>query len=219
MKRPGSALILHPLSFFMNPPPSELYAEPLGSTSVTFLERVRARDQDAWQQLVQIYGPLVYQWCRRWQLSGEDVADIFQETFQAVAAQVGAFRRDRPGDSFRGWLWSITRHKVLDHFRKQGKQPLAAGGSDAQQRFLELPEPPPEADPSSKGDSVVHRALEQIRGEFQEQTWQAFWRATVEGHAPKEIAAELGVTTDAIVVAKARVLRRLRQELEAFGEA
>jgi RNA polymerase sigma-70 factor (ECF subfamily) len=199
-------------------PPSELYAEPSGATSLTLLERVKVRDQDAWRQLVQIYGPLVYQWCRRWQLSAEDVADIFQETFQAVAAQVGAFRRDRPGDSFRGWLWSITRHKVLDLFRKQGKQPLAAGGSDAQQRFLELPEPPPEADPSSNGDSVVHRALEQIRGEFQEQTWQAFWRATVEGHAPKDIAADLGVTPDAVRVAKSRVLRRLRQEMESFGE-
>lgn len=199
-------------------PPSELYAEPSGSTSVTLLERVKSRDQDAWRQLVQIYGPLVYLWCRRWQLGSEDVADIFQEVFQAVAAQIGAFRRDRPGDSFRGWLWAITRHKILDHFRKQGKQPVAAGGSDAQQRLLELPEPPPEADPSTNTGSVIHRALEQIRAEFQAQTWQAFWRATVEGHTTKDIAADLGVTPDAVRVAKSRVLRRLRQEMDQFGE-
>src|SRR5262249_24884175 len=91
-----SSFILHP---FMNQPPSEMYAEPSGATSLTLLERVKSRDQDAWRQLVHIYGPLVYQWCGRWQLGADDVADVFQETFQAVAAQIDGFRRDRPGDS------------------------------------------------------------------------------------------------------------------------
>jgi RNA polymerase sigma-70 factor (ECF subfamily) len=198
--------------------PPETHSEVPGSTSVSLLERVKARDEEAWQRLVQIYGPLVYQWCRRWELRAEDVADIFQEVFQGVAAQIGAFRKDRPGDSFRGWLWSITRNKVGDHFRRQGKQPKAAGGSDAQQRMLELPEPPMDSDPSATAPNPIHRALELIRGEFEERTWTAFWRATVEGHAPKDIAAELGVTPDAVRMAKSRVLRRLRQELADLAD-
>jgi RNA polymerase sigma-70 factor (ECF subfamily) len=199
-------------------PSDVLPSEGPSSTSLSLLDRVKARDQEAWRRLVQIYGPLVYQWCHRWELRAEDVADIFQEVFQGVAAQIAGFHRDRAGDTFRGWLWSITRHKILDHFRRQGRQPVAAGGSEAQQRMLELPEPPPDSDPSMSTGSVVHRALEQIKGEFQEQTWTAFWRAIVDGHAPKDIAVDLGVSPDAIRVAKSRVLRRLRQELQDLGE-
>jgi RNA polymerase sigma-70 factor (ECF subfamily) len=200
-------------------PPTELYSEIPGSTSVSLLERVKAHDQEAWRRLVQLYGPLVYQWCRRWELRPDDVADIFQEVFQAVAAQISSFRRDRPGDSFRGWLWTIARHKIADHFRRQGRGPVAAGGSDAQQRLLELPEPPAEADPSTADGSLVQRALEHIRGEFEERTWSMFWRATVDGHATRDIAADLGVTPDAVRVAKSRILKRLRQELTDLGEA
>jgi RNA polymerase sigma-70 factor (ECF subfamily) len=60
---------------------------------------------------------------------------------------------------------------------------------------------------------LYHRALELVRGEFEERTWQAFWRATVEGHAPADIAADIGVTPAAVRKAKSRVLLRLRQEV------
>jgi len=181
------------------------------STSLSLLERVKARDTGAWQHLVQIYGPLVFQWCRRWDLSPEDAADVFQEVFQAVATQVSAFRRDRPGDTFRGWLWAITRNKVNDHFRDRGRQPRAAGGTEALQRILELPEPPPPDD--ADGDGPVHRALDLIQSEFEPHNWQAFWRVAVEGRAARDVATELGMTADAVRMAKFRVLRRPRQEL------
>jgi RNA polymerase sigma-70 factor (ECF subfamily) len=196
---------------------NSLAADQPSSTSLSLLERVRAQDQEAWRRLVQLYGPLVYQWCRRWELQPDDVADIFQEVFQAVAAQIGGFRRDRPGDTFRGWLWGITRHKIGDHFRRQGRDPSAAGGSSAQQRMLELPQPPDD-DSSPPVDHVVQQALAGIRPEFEERTWQMFWRATVDGQAPKDIAAEFGVSPDAVRMAKSRVLRRLRQELAELEE-
>jgi RNA polymerase sigma-70 factor (ECF subfamily) len=156
----------------------------------------------------------VYQWCRRASLRAEDAADVSQEVFRTVAARIADFRRSRPGDSFRGWLWTITRHKIGDHLRRLHRQPAAAGGSEAQLRLLDLPEQgsAEEADPTEM-TSLVHRALDLIRPEFEDRTWQAFWRATVEGHAPKDIAADLGVTPDAIRMAKSRVLRRLREEL------
>ncbi|MBY0522916.1 MAG: sigma-70 family RNA polymerase sigma factor [Gemmataceae bacterium] len=186
-----------------------------GSTSLSLLERVQAQDKDAWNQLVHLYGPLVYQWCRRWQLQAEDAADVLQDVFQAVAARIRSFRRDRPGDSFRGWLWSITRHKIGDHFRKKSQEPQATGGSDALERLCDLPDqPPPEADDDPAGQGMVHRAVDLIRPEFEERTWRAFWRVALEGHATKDVAADLGVTPDAVRMAKSRVLRRLRQVLD-----
>jgi RNA polymerase sigma-70 factor, ECF subfamily len=191
--------------------------QPSSATSRSLLERVRANDTAAWDRLVALYGPLVFHWCRRWDLQDQDAADIFQEVFQAVAAHVGAFRKERPGDTFRGWLRTITRNKVRDHFRRLGREPGGAGGTDAQLRFAQLPAPPPPDDDAPDADEaergLFHRALELIRGEFEERTWQAFWRTAVAGQAPRDVAADLGMSPGAVRVAKSRVLHRLREEL------
>ena len=100
---------------------------------------MKAHDQDAWQRLVKLYGPLVYQACRRAGLQPTDASGVFQEVFQAVAMHIAGFRRDRPGDTFRGWLLTITQNKIRDHFRRLGTQPEAIGGTDAHRRLLELP--------------------------------------------------------------------------------
>src|SRR5687767_10892324 len=86
-------------------------------TSPSLLERARANDGDAWDRMVTIYGPLVYQWCQRWDLQESDRADVFQQVFQAVASHIGRFRKDRSGHTFRGWLRTITRNKIYDHLR------------------------------------------------------------------------------------------------------
>jgi RNA polymerase sigma-70 factor (ECF subfamily) len=185
-----------------------------GLTSLTLLERVKARDAAAWQRLIRLYGPLVFQWCRRWRLSAEDAADVSQEVFQSLTAHIDGFRREGAGHSFRGWLWTIARNKMRDHFRRQQQQPNAAGGSAAQLWLQSIPDQLPEdEEEAASSTGLVHRAIEMIRGEFEERTWQMFWRATVAGQAPRDIGAELGVSADAVRMAKSRVLRRLRQEL------
>jgi RNA polymerase sigma-70 factor (ECF subfamily) len=186
---------------------------PPGSTSLSLLDRVKAADPEAWRRLVHLYGPLIYQWCRRCRLGAEDAADVSQEVFRTVAARVGDFRRDRPGDSFRGWLWTIARHKIGDHLRRREREPVAAGGSEAQRRLQEVPEQLSDEDEAADVGSLVHRALDLVRGEFEERTWRAFWRVAVEGHAPRDVAADMGITPDAVRMAKSRVLRRLREEL------
>src|SRR5947199_10678979 len=113
---------------------------PSSATSRSLLQRARAADAGAWDRLVALYGPLVLHWCRRWGLREEDAADVFQEVFQAVAAHLAAFRRDRSGDTFRGWLRAITRNKVNDLFRRREREPAGAGGSEARARLAQVPE-------------------------------------------------------------------------------
>src|SRR5262249_8940065 len=100
-----------------------------------------------------------------------------------------------------------------DHFRDRQANPEPAGGSEAVQFFRELPEQEPPDSESGASGSLLHRALELIRGDFEERTWQAFWRSTVDGRPASDIAADLGTTVDAVYQAKARVLRRLREEM------
>ena len=191
------------------------------STSSSLIERVRAQDADAWKRLVVIYGPLVYRWSRQAGLQEDDAADIAQEVFRAVAANIVDFRHEGERNTFRGWLWTIARNKIHDHGRRQGKQAAAIGGTDFQQRLDEVPATPEEAELSSADNDdavVLHRAMDLIRGEFEPHTWQAFWRTTVDHQSSADVAAELEMTPNAVRQAKFRVLQRLRREFkELFG--
>ena len=187
------------------------------STSTSLLQRVKAREPEAWQRLVDLYAPLVYDWCRQSGLQAEDTADVGQEVFGAVAAKVGEFHHDRPGDSFRGWLWTITKNKIRDHFRHRRGQAQARGGTTLQQLLAQIPE---EAPGSSHEASSVEgqsrpelRALELVRAEFEDQTWRVFWRTTVDRQPAAEVAEEFGMSVQAVYKAKSRVMQRIRRDL------
>jgi RNA polymerase sigma-70 factor (ECF subfamily) len=192
------------------------------STSRSLLIRLRDDDDDAWSRMVDLYTPLVCYWCRRLNLP-----DVLQEIFRAVASNIARFRKDRPGDTFRGWLRTISRSKVMDSFRHQGREAQATGGTDAQMKFAHVPDPqaaedteePDEDDSSSDEDSERHllfqRALQIIQTDFHERTWQAFWKVAVEGLPVADVADELSMKPGTVRVARCRVLARLRSE---FGD-
>jgi RNA polymerase sigma-70 factor (ECF subfamily) len=186
------------------------------STSTSLLARVKERDADAWRRLARLYSPLVYRWARRCGLQASDAADVVQEVFASVVRKIGEFRHDRPDSSFRGWLWTITRNQVRLHFRHNKMRPHALGGSDARHLLEQEPDlVDQDGDPSGFDShaSLVHRALQVIRGDFQPQTWQAFWRVVIEDRSAVQVAEELGLTPAAVRQAKYRVLCRLHDEL------
>lgn len=195
-------------------------AEP-SSISSTLLVRIKEQRPKAWSRLADLYGPVVYRWCRQRGVARDDAPDLVQEVFAAVVRHVDGFRRDRPGDSFAAWLRTITQNVVRDHFRACRHRPSALGGTDAQQRFCELPDParPQEAnDSATVSDVVVPLGLELIRSEFETRTWDAFRRAVIEKQPPARIAQELGMSVAAVYQAKSRVLRRLRRDLDGLLE-
>jgi RNA polymerase sigma-70 factor (ECF subfamily) len=185
-------------------------------TSLSLIERVRHFDPQAWQRLCDIYGPLVYGWARRAGLQDEDARDIGQEVFRTVAMRIGDFRKQTAQDTFRGWLRTITRHKLGDYLRRTREEPIALGGSRGAALVAQVPILLEEDDPvaaNNEASGVLHRGLETIRAEFEPTTWQAFWRATVEGQSSEVIATDLGISCGAVRQAKYRVLRRLRHDL------
>ncbi len=188
------------------------------TTSLSMLERVKAGDAEAWRRLSGLYGPLIYRWCRKLGLQTADAFDVAQEVFVAVLASVQAYHRDRPGDTFRGWLWTITRNKVRDHHRGQQRQPLAEGGSTAQQQLNLVPDPAPGLAAAEDGNSLEHRAMELVRSRVEERTWQAFWLVTVENRKAAEVAQQLGLSLHAVYDAKYHVRLKIRQELEGLFE-
>jgi RNA polymerase sigma-70 factor (ECF subfamily) len=63
---------------------------------------------------------------------------------------------------------------------------------------------------------LVGRGLELIRQDFAEPTWRAFIGVMLQGKSASVVASELGLSENAVYLARHRVLTRLRQELDGL---
>ena len=194
-----------------------------GSTSRSLLANAKLAEPAAWERLVRLYAPLVASWTRRWGIAEQDIGDVLQDVFSAVASHLDRFRKDRPSDTFRGWLSTIARNKARDHFRRRAAEPAAVGGTEAGMQLREILDPhstdePPEVTDAVLLDELLLNALESIRSEFHERTWKAFWGVVVEGRLAADVAADLDMKPGTVRVAKSRVLLRLRSELGDVAE-
>lgn len=191
--------------------PVESITFPSSDGSSTLVGRLQLREPDAWKRFSDLFGPLVYSWARRAGLQDSDAADVTQEVFRSVAAGIDDYRRVRVQDSFRGWLWGISQHKIVNEFRRRATRPAA------DDRLLEpmttTYSQNPVADLEEDLGLVARRAIALIRTDFQPVTWQAFEQTVLEGRAAADVAADLGISLGSVYTAKSRVLARLRHEL------
>lgn len=204
--------------------PSHTESKPLAgsvaSTTRSLLIGLRAHESEAWHRFIKLYTPLVYFWCQKHNLKTDDIPDVVQEVFKSVAEHIHRFRKDRSKDTFRGWLRAITRNKAMDQHRRLSREFRAEGGTEALQKLSTIPSPVvAETAKDTAGHSILFRhALDLIRTEFKESTWEAFWQIVVNGRKPVDVAAELDVSPGSVRVAKCRVLQRLRLELGDLAE-
>jgi RNA polymerase sigma-70 factor (ECF subfamily) len=192
-------------------------------TSSSLLRRAQADDSDAWQLLVQTYSRRVYRWCRRAGLQPADASNVVQEVLRSVARKLADFRRDKPEDTFRGWLRRITQNKLHDHFRQQARRvDRARGGTDAHMRLVNQGQPESSDSRSEKGlrtgterYQVSNPIVAKVRNEFSERDWRFFWRIVVDGQTAVEVGKEFAVTANTVRLVKMRIMRRLREEFAA----
>ena len=188
-------------------------------TRASLLVQLRdGANHTAWHEFMQLYGPVVYGFARKRGLQDADAADLMQDVMRSVSTSIGRLDYDRSQGTFRGWLFTITRNKVFSFLSARRIRPQAAGDS-ATNRLLESH--PDDSDGSETWETEYQRrlaalAMERIKSEFQEKTWQAFWLTAVDGIAAPEAAQQVGLSPGAVYVAKSRVLARLKEEVETL---
>jgi RNA polymerase sigma factor (sigma-70 family) len=175
------------------------------------------RDEQAWTEFVAIYSPLVRRLARQRGMQDADADDLLQEVFRAVARALERGLFDPGRGSFRGWLFQIARNLMVNFLIAQKRHPQGSGNTDMQ-RLLEN-QPAAEAEESALFEAeyrrgLLHWAAEQVRGEFSELTWQAFWLAAIEGQPAKAVAGALHTTVGTVYHYKSRVMARIRQKIE-----
>jgi len=190
-------------------------------TRASLLIQIRdGTNHAAWQEFVDLYGPVIYGFARKRGLQDADAADLMQDVLRSVSAAIGRLDYDRNHGTFRGWLFTITRNKVFNFLAARRIRPQGSGDSGTNQR---LAEEPAANDGSDAWELEYQRrlasiAMDRVKGEFHENTWQAFWLTAVEGLAAAEAAKRVGMSAGAIYVAKSRVLARLKDEVEVMRQ-
>jgi RNA polymerase sigma-70 factor (ECF subfamily) len=181
-------------------------------TSLGLLERLTGTPAEAdWRRLDELYRPLLRAWAQRAGLADADADDVTQEVLLPVVREVGTFDRRRPG-AFRSWLRALLSNRLRTFFAARRRQPGPADSDVLEQLAA------PDSELSRQWDRehdrhVAVKALRLVQGDFSAATWQAFRRLVLDGASAAEVAAELGVSTNAVLLARGRVLKRLRVDL------
>lgn len=189
------------------------------TTSVSLLDRLKAKSPSNtdWKRLEEIYLPLIHYWLRRVPGLDGEADDLAQDVFVVVLREIASFERRREG-SFRAWLRQVTVNRVRSQRKARQRRPSV--GLDPTDDFLSQV-----ADPNSElarqwdrehDRHVVGKLLAIVQPDFQPETWQAFRRFALDGLPAAEVARELQVSVNAILRAKSRILKRLREESADF---
>jgi RNA polymerase sigma-70 factor (ECF subfamily) len=188
------------------------------TTRPSLLLRIRDnRDEQAWQEFVELYAPLVYRFARKSGLQDADAADVTQEVLRAIAGAAHRLHYDPERGSFRGWLFTVARNQLRD-FVGRRQRPGQGSGDSATRAMLEA-QPAPEGTPETWWNQEYEQRLfawaaDQVRPQVQAATWQAFWQTAVEGREPNAVAKGLGLSIGAVYIARSRVLARLRETIQ-----
>ncbi|MEM7386768.1 MAG: sigma-70 family RNA polymerase sigma factor, partial [Verrucomicrobiota bacterium] len=177
-------------------------------TRQTLLLRIRdPEDREAWELFVELYTPLVYQFCTKRGLQGADASDVAQEVMRTVSRAIGNFDYDARRGTFRSWFFTVARSRLNDYFRKRQREPAKTNETVV---LNSLPENPASGEIEQWELDYRRRmfqwAASRVKRKVAVNTWQAFWLTMVEEKEASDVAGQLGMTRGGVYVAKCRVI-------------
>lgn len=189
-------------------------------TSVSLLERARdPADRDAWNRLVELYAPLLGGWLRRHGAPRPDIDDLVQDVLVVLMRRLPEFRHNGRAGAFRHWLRSVMVHSLRRSARARRRHPDASAAADLTPMLDQLEDAGSHLSRLWDREHDLHvarRLLAWVEPEVRPDTWRAFWRQVLEGASAAAVAAELGISPNAALIAKSRVLKRLREHGVGF---
>ncbi len=195
----------------------------MNDTSLSLLNRLQSSpESESWDRLVSLYSPLIRAWLRRYDVQDSDAEDLVQEVLLAVSKDLCKFDHGGQRGAFRGWIKAILVNRLRKFWRSRDRRPQARRDSDIDARLGQLDDPRSEMSQiwNREHDQYVLRQLLALaEPHFAPDTWTAFCRVALEGAKPDVVAADMGISRNAVIIAKCRVLSRLRQESEGLVES
>ncbi len=191
---------------------------------MTLLERVQdTADGTAWSDFVDLYAPQIFSWCRRFHLQESDAADVTQDVLVKLVQKMRGFTYDPGRGRFRGWLKTVTGNTVRDMVSAK-KRAAAAAGSDLDevQWLNALVDEQATNELSERIEAAYQSELLGIAEKIIElkvkpHTWKAYWLTAIDQVPATDAAKELGISVADVYVAKSRVIKMLREEVQRLA--
>lgn len=193
------------------------------STSISLIDRLRTQgDEESWNRLVTIYSPLLKDWLERYQVQASDADDLVQEVMLAIAKDLQQFEHRGREGCFRSWMRAILVNRLRGFWRARARRPSTPGYLGIEQQLVQLEDPTSALSQAWNLEHdryVLRQLLRLVEPHFSTKTWQAFYRVTFDDARPDAVAQELGLSVNAVFIARSRVLSRLRQEAAGLIDA
>lgn len=196
------------------------------ATSTTLLQRLRdVSDAEAWNDFVDRYSPRVFEWCRKNSLQDSDAADVTQQVLLKLVTTMRTFEYDQHRGTFRGWLKTVTTNTVRDLARQWQNRNVRAAGDTVTAEQLNSISTPSALDELSQRieaqyrDELLREAESRIRVRVKTETWDAWHQTAVEQKKVVDVAAAVGMTVAEVYVAKSRVNKMMRDEVQRMEAA
>jgi RNA polymerase sigma-70 factor (ECF subfamily) len=197
------------------------------ATRTTLIGRLRDwGDNNSWTTFFDTYGPIIYAVAVKSGLSPAEAEDVVQETVLSVARQMPGFVYDRAKGSFKSWLLTIARSKIVDRWRKSNRSPaIAAPQSESESGTQWIERLPDESHLATElmwerewQDHLLEAARQRVKASADPRHYQVFDCYVNKGWAPGTVAEKLQVKVEQVYVIKQRIVARLRDEVAKLKE-
>ncbi len=175
-------------------------------------------DQPAWRDFVVAYESFLQRLVARQGVPEHHIADVTQQILIAIGRSVENWKPDDRPESFRRWLTTVSRHVVIKFMTRERRQAGGPGGTEWIQQLRELPSRPAASEDARYQHELIIWAAEQVRHEFMETSWSAFWATTIQERTVHEIAAELNVSPGSIYMSRSRIMARIRLKIQEIQD-
>lgn len=179
-----------------------------------------AGDDAAWRRFCELYGPLIHRIARHAGLDEAGAREAVQDTLVSVARAMPEFRYEPARCSFKSWLHTVTRRRVVDQLRRRGRDPLAGAvpvDDAAGEAALAGLAAPPDWEAAWR-EQVFAVALDRARAQAGPLQFQIFECSALKHWPPAQVARTLGVSVGQVYLARHRVGRTVKAEVRRLEQ-
>ena len=186
---------------------------PLETRKSLIVRLKNEQNEFAWRDFVCSYEGFLIQLARREGVPERHIPDVTQQVLLVIAKSIDGWKDDANAASFRRWLSTVARNVVIRFMSRERKQAGGVGGSDLVVQLQSVEDKPDEQHVRQYQHELIVWAAEQMRHEFLETSWRAFWATVIDERPVDDVAAELGISPGSIYMSRSRIMARIKKKV------
>ncbi len=171
------------------------------------------RDEQAWQEFIEVYESFLTRLVIRRGVPLTHVPDVTNQVLATIARSITTWKSDHRDASFRRWVSRVARNVVIKYMSRERRQTIAVGGTDALEMLANCPAEPDSLLAKQYEHELIVWAAEQVQNEFIPTSWQAFWQTMIESRPVAEVALSLSISPGSIYMSRGRIMKRIRDKV------